>query len=107
MQLYETIKDELMEPWCNKDFFRLDIPKITFEKTLGVGQNVKVQVKRKELLHLRNIGQVIVQEPIPFWDEDISKIKWILVSDKKAKVNNILYYTLYIYNIWNKKIRYK
>jgi hypothetical protein len=74
-----------MEPWCNKDFFRLDIPKITFEKTLGVGQNVKVQVKRKELLHLRNIGQVIVQEPIPFWDEDISKIKWILVSDKKAK----------------------
>jgi hypothetical protein len=36
-------------------------------------------------LHLRNIGQVIVQEPIPFWDEDISKIKWILVSDKKAK----------------------
>ncbi|ORX82345.1 hypothetical protein BCR32DRAFT_292732 [Anaeromyces robustus] len=85
MQLYETIKDELMEPWCNKDFFRLDIPKITFEKTLGVGQNVQVQVKRRELLHLRNTGQVIVQEPIPFWDDDVAKINWILVSDKKAK----------------------
>ncbi|KAJ3279724.1 Coiled-coil and C2 domain-containing protein 2A [Borealophlyctis nickersoniae] len=69
------------EHWAAAKFFRIGLPKWMEEAALGVGLDFPMAGKRLDLLRARCDKDVVVQQPVPLRDEEITEGMYHRVAD--------------------------